>query len=91
MTLHEFQSKTIEEQHEIYKGCNGLINFRDTEEHRIILKKVYDFYVEAYYDGPSAYAFPAKFHSFDNAVDLEPYVFREIKYLNISDRKLEDL
>jgi hypothetical protein len=89
MTLQEFQSKSIEEQHQIFEGYNGLGTFRDTENQRVMLKKVYDFYVEAYYDCPSTYAFPAKIHAFNNAADLEPYIFREIKYLKISDRRLK--
>jgi CheY-like chemotaxis protein len=76
MTLSEFNSLTIEQQADLIENYDGSVSFREDEEHKIILKKIDNFFVEVYYKFLQ-YDRVAKIRSFDTIEQLLPWVFKK--------------
>jgi CheY-like chemotaxis protein len=76
MTLFEFNLLPIEQQEELIVNYDSSVSFREDEEHKIILKKIDQFFVEIYYKFLQ-YDRIAKIRAFDSIEDLLPWVFKK--------------
>lgn len=76
MTLLEFNSLPIEQQAELIENYDGSVSFREDEEHKIILRRMDNFFVEVYYRFLQ-YDRVAKIRAFDTIEELLPWVFKK--------------
>jgi hypothetical protein len=75
MTIEEFKQLSIENQIQLLESHAGPISLRQSDEYTIVLRKINDFFVEAYYkifEGDKI----AEVKVFDSIDDLLPWVFK---------------